>query len=297
MKTVLFGRSGQLGWELQRTLPPLGEIQVFDYPEIDLTQPECIRPIIQDIDPELIINATAYTAVDRAESEADLAFAINTLAPGVMAEEAVRTGAVLIHYSTDYVFDGIKGSAYQENDSPNPLGVYGESKLLGERAIAASGCAHFIFRTSWVYTLRRDSFVAKVLQWSRNQTRLRLVTDQVSGPTWARMLAEISTQAITVALSKDEPLSWIFDRSGVYHLAGSGWASRLEWGEAILKLDPRKHEQITEEILPAVTSEFPSPAKRPLFSALDSSRFEEVFRLRIPSWKETLRLAMDTGNV
>jgi dTDP-4-dehydrorhamnose reductase len=238
----------------------------------------------------VIVNATAYTAVDRAENEADLAYAINATAPGLLAQEARRIGAALIHYSTDYVFDGTKGSPYIENDPPHPLGVYGLSKLEGEEAVEQAGGAAVILRTSWVYSLRRDSFVTKVLSWGRQQKHLRLVSDQISGPTWARMLAEITTQLL--AQSGNDPFGWLAEHQGLYHLAGSGYCSRLEWGKAILQMDPHREEQIVEEILPAMTADFPTPARRPLFSALDCSRFNEVFGLRLPDWKHALSLAM-----
>jgi dTDP-4-dehydrorhamnose reductase len=247
-----------------------------------------MREMVRAYHPEVIINATAYTAVDKAESEAEIALAINARAPGVMAEEALRLGALLIHYSTDYVFDGEKGSPYLESDPPNPLGVYGQSKLEGERAIQAVGGNALILRTSWVYSLRRDSFVTKVLQWSRQQPALRLVTDQVSNPTWARMLAEIT--ALLLAKGGVEYLS---ERRGLYHLAGSGYASRLEWAQAILKLDDKPGEQMAGEIIPALTADFPTPAQRPLFSALNCDLFTRTFGLSLPPWKETLALAME----
>src|SRR5690554_3593738 len=180
MRILLLGKNGQLGWELVRTLAPLGEVITVDYPEIDLSRPETVLKPIRTIRPQLIVNATAYTAVDRAESEPEKAYAVNAESPGLMAEEARSLRAGLIHYSTDYVFDGTKGSPYNEKDTPNPLSVYGSSKLAGERAIEQTGGAYLIFRTSWVYSLRRDSFVTKVLQWARQNRSLKLVKDQIS---------------------------------------------------------------------------------------------------------------------
>jgi dTDP-4-dehydrorhamnose reductase len=308
MHILLLGKIGQLGWELSRTLPPLGKLTALDYPEIDLVHPQMIHGLIKEIRPDIIINATAYTAVDRAESEAQIAKAINGDAPGIMAEAARLVSAPLIHYSTDYVFDGAKGSPYLETDSPNPLGVYGQSKLAGELAVQQADGAHLILRTSWVYSLRRDSFVTKVLGWARQNSdapaTLRFVTDQVGNPTWARMLAEITAQLLAVAqaqatsglrLPKDAITGWIKERGGLYHLAGSGYASRLEWAKAILRFDPKSAEQNVKEILPALTSDFPTPAKRPLFSALDCEQFTNTFGLRLPEWDETLKLAMETN--
>jgi len=292
MHILLLGNTGQLGWELVRSLSTLGSVQGMDYPAVNLAETASILPLLRGVRPQVIINATGYTAVDRAESEADLAQAINATAPELLAHEARKMGAVFIHYSTDYVFDGIKGSPYVESDDPNPLGVYGQSKLEGEQAVAQAGGAALILRTSWVYSLRRDSFVTKVLAWARQQKSLRLVSDQISGPTWAHMLAEITAQLLVKAGT--DPYAWLAERRGLYHLAGSGYCSRLEWGEAILRFDPRRQEQIVQEILPAVTADFPTPARRPLFSALDCTHFSNVFGLRLPDWEQALQLAMSS---
>jgi dTDP-4-dehydrorhamnose reductase len=291
MRILLFGKVGQLGWELRRVLAPLGDILALDYPEIDLSRPEEIRPLIGEYSPQVIVNATAYTAVDRAESEHPLAMAINQAAPGVMAEEAARLGAAIIHFSTDYVFNGKKGSDYVESDEPDPLNIYGLSKLGGEQGIAETGGAYLILRTSWVYSNRRDSFVAKVLEWARTQTSLRIVADQVSNPTWCRMLAEVTGQLL--AGSGRDPAGWIEERRGVYHLAGAGSASRLDWAKAILELDPQREEQTAREILPARTEEFPTPALRPLHSALNCDLFTSTFNLSLPDWRQVLPLAME----
>jgi dTDP-4-dehydrorhamnose reductase len=238
----------------------------------------------------MIVNATAYTAVDRAESETELVMAINSCGPGILAEEAAALGAALLHFSTDYVFDGAKGSAYIETDIPNPLNIYGRSKWAGEQAVQQVGGAYLILRTSWVYSLRRDSFVTKVLKWARQQRTLRLVTDQVSNPTWARMLAEVTAQML--AVGGRDVVPWLTERRGLYHLAGDGYASRMEWAQAILRCDPRRDEQVIEDILPGRTDDFPSPACRPLFSALNCDHFYEVFGLRLPPWEIALRLAI-----
>jgi dTDP-4-dehydrorhamnose reductase len=294
MRILLFGKYGQLGWELCRVLAPLGELLALDYPQIDLTQPDGVRPVIREFNPQVIVNATAYTAVDRAESEPDTAMAINQAAPGIMAEEASRVEAALIHFSTDYIFDGSKGSDYLENDQPNPLNIYGLSKLGGEQGIVEAGGNYLILRTSWVYSLRRDSFVVKVLEWARSQTSLRIVDDQVSNPTWCRMLAEITGQLL--AGSGRDPSGWLGERRGIYHLAGGGRASRLEWAREILELDPRREEQIVREVLPTSTSEFPTPALRPLHSALNCDRFTDTFGLALPHWRQVLPLAMEVDS-
>lgn len=291
MRILLLGTQGQLGWELLRTLPTLGEIVAFDYPEVDFTRLDDLRQTVEGVHPQVMINAAAYTLVDKAESEPAVARAINAQAPGVLAEAARKMGAAFLHYSTDYVFDGAKGSVYTEEDSPNPVNAYGKTKLEGEEAVQAAGGAYFIFRTSWVYSLRRDSFVTKVLQWSRAQTQMRVVSDQVGSPTWARALAEVTAQLL--AMSRGREKEWLGERRGVYHLAGEGGASRLEWAREILKYDPHPEERRVQEMLPALTAEFPTPAQRPLYTALDCSRFAETFGLRLPAWERALKLAMD----
>ena len=297
MRILLLGKSGQLGWELNRTLATLGHVITLDYPEIDLSQPKNLPVLIREIQPDVIFNATAYTAVDQAESEADLAYAINGLAPGILAEAAQKQGAALIHYSTDYVFDGKKGKPYLETDVPKPVGVYGSSKLAGEQAISTVGCKYLILRTSWLYSLRRDSFVTKVLKWARQNTQLRIVTDQVSNPTWARMLAEISAQLLVKAIqqsgAENQLNNWLGERKGIYHLAGSGFTSRLEWARAILQFDPHPDEQVANALEAAYTTEFPTPAQRPIFSALNCDQFTKTFGLLLPPWEEALKLAME----
>jgi dTDP-4-dehydrorhamnose reductase len=291
MKLLLLGNSGQLGWELERTLQPLGQVVAIDFPGIDMADADSICMVVRQQSPQVIVNATAYTAVDKAESEPDLAHAINAKGPGVLAEEARRLNAALIHFSTDYVFDGKKATPYVETDLPNPLNVYGQSKLDGEQAIQAIGSAYLILRTAWVYSLRRECFVTKVLQWSRQRKTLRIVSDQVSNPTWARMLAEVTAQ--TLARAGADVLPWLVERSGMYHLAGGGFASRFEWAREILKRDPQAHEQITTNLVPAATADFPTLASRPLFSALDCENFITVFGLHLPPWEAIFLRAMD----
>ena len=286
MKVLLLGNTGQLGWELQRTLQPFGDVIALDYPLIDMANPDSIRKTVQQILPDLIVNATAYTAVDKAESEPELANGINGTGPGVLAEEARKLKAVLLHYSTDYVFDGTKAAPYYETDLPHPINMYGKSKLAGEQAIQSMGGNFLIFRTAWVYSLRRDSFVSKVMGWARKNEVLRVVDDQISNPTWARMLAEITSHVL--ARGK----GFLQERTGLYHLAGGGFASRYDWALEILKLDPAKHDQTLKELLPASTTEFPTPAQRPLFSALECQKFVQTFELSLPPWKVALELAL-----
>lgn len=287
MRILLLGSSGQVGWEAQRTLAPLGEVIALDYPQVDFSQPQALVKLVMEMRPQVIYNAVAYTAVDRAESEPELARLVNATAVGALAEAAARLHAVLIHFSTDYVFDGRKGCAYVETDQPNPLNVYGATKLEGEQAIQQVDGAHLILRTAWVYSLRRESFVSKVLQWAGERPSIRVVVDQVSNPTWARMLAEVTGHMI--ARGGAEGYDYVYQRRGIYHLAGDGFASRMEFAQVVLNI---KDPGGAVEVLPAFSSEFPSPAERPLYSALDCTRFTSVFGLRLPPWEQALRLAM-----
>jgi dTDP-4-dehydrorhamnose reductase len=290
MKILLLGCNGQLGQELQRCLPTLGPVTALDWPQIDLAQPAFIAQV-RAAQPEIIINAAAYTAVDQAESEPEQTEAINGQAPRLLAEAACELHAALIHYSTDYVFDGCLGRAYVETDAPHPLNVYGRSKLAGEQAVQQVGGAYLILRTSWVYSRRGDSFVNKVLRWARQQRRLRIVSDQVGSPTWARALAE-TTAALLAQAPKAGAAAWLGERGGLYHLAGAGQASRLEWAQATLRLDPRRTEQVATALEPAQTSEFPTPAQRPLYTPLDCDCFAATFGLRLPPWEAALAQAL-----
>ena len=291
MRVLLIGNTGQVGWELERTLATLGEVVALDFPQIDLANSALVRSLVRQVQPQVIVNAAAYTDVDQAEKETDLAFAINGTAPGLLAEEARRLKAALIHYSTDFVFDGKKEALYQEKDPPNPINQYGKSKLAGERAVQAEDGSYLILRTSWVYSLRKDCFVTKVLRWARETKTLRMVTDQIGSPTWSRLLAEATAQVL--AQGRNSVVDWIGEKKGLYHLAGTGSASRFEWCQAILENDPRREEQIVEEILPAVSADFQTPAERPQLSALNCDLFAESFGLSLPDWKTTQILALN----
>jgi dTDP-4-dehydrorhamnose reductase len=290
MKIVLLGKNGQLGWEFQRTLPILGEVISLDRAELDLCDLGAVQNILNELKPDLIVNASAYTDVDLAEKENDRNMKINAVAPGLMAEMASKLRAVLIHYSTDYVFDGRKNALYTERDKTHPLNMYGKSKLAGEENIKQAGDAYLILRTSWVYSLRGNTFVNKVLRWSRQNKTLKIVSDQVSSPTWARTLAEITN--VVLAQNKTDLYENIRERHGIYHVAGSGYTSRYEWAKQILANDPEPSEQTLQTLEPALSEDFPTPAVRPLFSALDCTRFEKTFGLQLPAWEQTLKLAM-----
>lgn len=289
-KILLFARNGQLGFELQRTLAPLGEVIAVDYPQVDFSKPLGMRGLVREIKPDIIVNPAAYTAVDKAESERELAMAINRDAPAVLTEEATRLRIPFIHYSTDYVYDGTKGSPYVETDATHPLNVYGQSKLEGDLAVMATGAPAIILRTSWVYSMRQGGFVTKVLQWAREQEVMRVVDDQISSPTSARMLAEIS--ALLLAKSLEYPIEWLDERAGVYHCTGGGSCSRYEWAEKIIELDPNKEEQKVQKLERAKSTEFQVPADRPMVSVLNNGKLEKIFALRLPPWDVGLTLTM-----
>lgn len=285
MRILLFGKYGQLGWELHRSLLTLGDLTVLDYPEVDFNQPQSLPEFVRAAKPDVIINAVAYTNVDKAESEPDIARRINADAVGEIAREAKKQGALLIHYSTDYVFDGAKGSPYVETDATNPLNVYGKTKLAGEEA-AALADQYLTFRTSWVYSNRTGGFVNKVLEWAKTKSELRIVDDQIGSPTWARTLAEAAAQLL--ARHTIDP-RWLESRLGLYHLAGAGSVSRYEWVKEILRLVGREDIVVT----PAKTEEFPTPAVRPLFSGLECGKGKEKLTLPLPDWNHNLALCLE----
>jgi dTDP-4-dehydrorhamnose reductase len=271
LRILLTGANGQVGWELKRTLAPLGDLTALGRAELDLTQPERILEVVRAAKPEIIVNAAAYTAVDKAESERDAAFAVNAAAPGTLAEEAKRTGALLVHYSTDYVFDGAKSSPYVENDAPNPLNVYGASKLAGERAIGKSGCRHLILRTSWVYGPRGSNFFLTMLRLARERPELRVVDDQVGVPTSSLAIARATAQLL--------PL----DARGLYHVSAAGETSWCGFARAILA-----RAGIATPVVPIGTGDYPTPARRPRNSRLDCSRLRADFGLTLAPWEEQL---------
>ena len=291
MKIVLIGKNGQLGRELNRSLPVLGEVVSLGREELDVSDQAAIQNLLRELKPNLIINSSAYTEVDLAETHREFSMSINATAPGTMAEMARNLNAVFVHFSTDYVFDGRKGMPYDEKDETHPLNWYGESKLMGEDNIRQTGEAYLILRTSWVYSLRGNSFVNKVLGWARKTEKLKIVSDQVSNPTWARSLAEITCH-ILAKNNNEELFGRVRKKRGVYHLAGSGYTSRYEWAKQILANDPNPTEQLVRTLEPVSSEEFPTPATRPLFSALDCTHFGDTFGFQLPEWSNTLKLAM-----
>jgi len=290
MRIVLFGKNGQVGWELERLLPKLGDVISFNRQALDVSDLKQLQNTLINNKPDLIINASAYTEVDRAEEEGKIAMRINAEAPGVMSDTAKKIHAILIHYSTDYIFDGNSTKPYKESDNPNPLNVYGESKLTGEKNIEQAGGAHIILRTSWVYSMRGNTFVNKMLGWARAHKTLRIVNDQISNPTWARALAEGTVSLVSA--HRGNLQSVMKERSGVYHMAGTGYTSRYEWAKQILASASHRTDILARTIQPVSSDAFPLPAARPPFSALDCSKLENIFQLRLPDWKNSLKVAM-----
>lgn len=293
IKILLTGKNGQVGWELQRTLAPLGEIVAVAREELDLADPDAIRRTIREIRPDLIVNAAAYTAVDKAESEPDLAMAVNGLAPGIMAEEAKRLNAAMVHYSTDFVFDGAKSGPYSEEDTPNPLNVYGRTKLAGERAIQAVGAPYLILRTSWVYAARGKNFLLTMLRLARERSELKIVDDQIGAPTWSRMLAEVTSQILAQHLSPvyRQPAS-MADVSGVYHVVPEGSTSWYGFARKIFEETSREASFVLPKLIPIQATDYPLPAVRPRNSMMSNVKLGQTFGLSFPSWEKSLVLCL-----
>jgi dTDP-4-dehydrorhamnose reductase len=298
---LLIGTNGQLGRELSRTLPSVGEVALLDRQRLDLARPEEIRRSIRELDPALIVNAAAYTAVDKAESEEAVARAINADAPAVMAEEAKKIGAALIHYSTDYVFDGSKTSPYGEDDPTNPQNAYGRSKLEGERAIQASGAMHLIFRTSWVYAAQGRNFLLTILRLATQQEDLKIVCDQTGAPTLSREIARATTAILARLRGAQGGTFSLSDVGGIYHLTAGGETTWYDFANAILAEAAQAPAEcawlaaatnnlplIARRVIPIPASEYPAPARRPAYSVLSNSRLQRTFAARLPDWRQQL---------
>jgi dTDP-4-dehydrorhamnose reductase len=290
-KILLLGKNGQVGWELQRTLAPLGQVWALDFPEIDFAEGAALRKLVLEHKPRIIVNACAYTAVDKAESEPERAMLINGLAPGVLAEAARQTGALLVHYSTDYVYDGTKRTPYVETDATNPLSAYGRTKLAGDQAIQQVGCNHLIFRLCWVYGARGQNFMLTMLRLARERETLRVVSDQVGSPTWSRMIAEASTLALKQSLSLAEPC----ELSGVYHLRAGGETSWHEFASRIIELMPSA-ERKCKTVEAITTADYPTPVKRPAYSVMSCEKLRRTFGIELPGWELSLRLVLDKAS-
>jgi len=292
MKVLLTGSQGQVGWELARTLLPLGEVVAASRAQADLSDLDGLRRSIRSIKPDIIVNAAAYTAVDKAETDQEQAFLINAQAAGVLAEEAAICGALLIHYSTDYVFDGSKTGAYLEGDQTNPLNVYGQSKLAGEQAIQASTADFLILRTTWVYAARGNNFVKSILRLAQEREELNIVADQIGAPTWARLIAESTAHILRQAQQERQQGGF---KSGIYNLTSTGETSWHGFAEKIIEL-AKQQEGLpikTQRVNPIPTSAYPLPATRPANSRLSTQRLQKHYQLALPSWETALQLCMD----
>lgn len=287
-KILVTGVDGQVGYELLRSLQGLGEIVAAGRSTMDLSDPDSVRRVMREVSPAIVVNSAAYTAVDKAETETELAERINVEAPRVMAQEAARQGALLIHYSTDYVFDGSKPAAYVEDDETNPQNVYGRTKRDGERAIAATGCNHLIFRTSWVYGMRGRNFLLTMLKLAAERDELRVVADQFGAPTWSRTIAALTAQVIARAPLEPAGDRWR-ERSGVYNLTSGGTTSWAGFAESIFEYAQPARRPV---VVPIDASAYPTPAKRPANSVLSHDKLLRVFGLQPPSWQQALQLCI-----
>jgi dTDP-4-dehydrorhamnose reductase len=296
MRILLLGKNGQVGWELIRTLTPFGELIAIDQPDLDLIEFNRIRQVVGEIKPNLIVNAAAYTAVDQAESKPALAMAVNGIAPRVLAEEAARLGAGLIHFSTDYVFDGSKREPYSEEDTPNPINVYGETKLAGDMAIQEIGVCFLILRTSWVYGARGKNFFRTILHLAREREELKVVNDQVGCPTWSVAIATTVAQMLTSLKDRGtgEIIDKMIDHAGVYNWVASGECSWYEFAMEIIETDPSPEEHCVREVIPISSMQFQAPAKRPSYSVLATDKISSICELKPWPWQDQLLRCWET---
>jgi dTDP-4-dehydrorhamnose reductase len=306
LRILLTGKNGQIGAKLAVLLPRLGEVAAFDRHELDLSNPDRVRRAIRDFQPNLIVNAAAYTSVDQAEREERQAHIINADAPALMAEEAKRIGALLVHYSTDYVFDGSNSSPYAETDQPNPINVYGKTKLAGEEAIRAVGAPHLIFRTAWVYGTTGRNFLLTILRLATEREELKVVRDQFGAPTWSHEIAN-GTAKVLLELSR-QGREAISKFGGIYHMTAAGQTSWFEFAKAILEdasqmprgfpwfeTATKGQPLVTRRVTAITTEEYPTPARRPAYSVLSNSRLKQDFGLELPAWPLQLRAVFAEG--
>jgi dTDP-4-dehydrorhamnose reductase len=282
-RILVAGKTGQLGWELQTALPALGDVITLDRAQMDLTSADSIRAALRQHRPDIIVNAAGYTIVDKAESEPELVWHVNAVAPGVIAEEAKRLDALLLHYSTDYVYDGTKGATYTEDDAPNPLNTYGKSKLAGEQAVAAAGCAHLILRASWIYSDRGNNFVLMALRLAREREQVAMVADQVGSPCWARTLARATADLL-------EKVKAQRDITGVYHFSAANHTTRYDFATHIIaRARGRLPQQVRWATLTrTTTANYPLPAARPLNVATSKDKLRRDFGITMPTWEEQI---------
>ena len=307
---LLTGKTGQIGFELNRSLSQLGQLFAPDHCDLDLLNPSSVRGAIRDTRPQLIVNAAAYTAVDAAENDESRAYAINAEALALLADEAKRLDALLVHYSTDYVFDGTKRSPYNETDDTNPLNVYGKSKLAGEEAIRASGASHLIIRTGWVYANRGRNFLLTILRLATEREELRIVCDQIGAPTCANDIAAATTKILAEMYTSDKSRTFMSSISDTYHMTAGGETSWHNFAKAILERVPsispdvpwfaaatQGRPLITKRILPISSEEFRSRTRRPVYSVLSNTRLSEIFHIALPDWTTQLQCCLATKNI
>jgi len=305
LKILLTGKNGQIGHELSRLLPQLGEVVAVDFDELDLLKPEEIRRAIRSVHPNLIVNSAAFTAVDQAETDRAAALAVNAGAPTVMAEEAKKIGAALVHFSSDYVFDGSKSVPYEEDDPPNPLSYYGKTKLAGDLAIQNSGVPHLIIRTAWVYGTRGKNFLLTILRLATQREEIRIVKDQTGAPTWSREIAAATMRILNQLSGGESAIASLSSLGGIYHLTAAGATNWSEFAQAILDLAGQASASaswftaategrpiIARRIIPITTAEYPTAARRPAYSVLSNLRCRRTFGFALPDWKAQLQSAM-----
>ena len=305
-RILLTGRNGQIGRDLERVLAPSSDLKDLGHEQLDLTKPESIRQAIRELRPQIILNAAAYTAVDNAESEETLARSINADAPAAMAEAAREIGATLVHYSTDYVFDGAKKGAFTEDDAPNPLNAYGRTKLEGERAIQSVGCPYLILRTEWVYATSGKNFFLTVLRLASEREELRIVSDQIGAPTWSREIAKATAKIVLDEWQRARGVELFRDHSGIYHMTAAGQTNWYDFACAIVdytrncrQRPPWVRQAIgdrpltVKRIVAIATKDYPTAARRPANSVLSNARMERTFGVKLPDWRIQLKAALE----
>lgn len=307
-KILLTGKNGQVGAELCRLLPSIGDVVALDRSQLDLAKADEVRRAVREVHPNLIINAAAYTNVDQAEKDESAAFGVNAEAPAVFAEEGKKIGAAVVHYSTDYVFDGTKRSPYREVDLTCPINLYGRSKLAGEEAIQASGVPYLIFRVTWVYGRHGRNFLLTILRLSTEREELRIVRDQIGAPTWSRHIAANTVGVLAQLGNRGSVSNSVSEVSGIYHMTAGGETSWYEFALAVLQERGRTPgetpwiqaatggcPQITRRVTPITTAEYPTPARRPAYSVLSNTRLQQTFGFQLPNWREQLHSVFRTA--
>lgn len=292
MKILLTGKNGQVGRELEKTLSGLGSLIALDRQGLDLNSADAIRSLVRELKPDIIVNAAAYTAVDRAETEPGPAMQVNAIAPGILAEEALRLNALLVHYSTDYVFDGTRHSPYTELDPPNPLSQYGHSKLAGERAICAAASDFLILRTSWVYGAQGRNFLDTIQRLGSQREEISIVNDQFGAPTWSREIARATARIVQLYLKHPDPQRL----HGIYHLTAQGETTWFGFAQAAAQMGLFSGLAQQPRLLPISTEQYPAPARRPAYSVLSNEKLRDTFGFMLPHWEDSLREFLGTSD-